>query len=86
MLSREKINSGATYYILDASQHERIKDFISVGGFNLISESWDICMLLGGFGGMLPRENFKKWCVLEYILLQFCQKNLQKCLFCIQKF
>ena len=24
MLSREKINSGATYYILDASQHERI--------------------------------------------------------------
>ena len=24
MLSREKINSGAPYYILDASQHERI--------------------------------------------------------------
>ena len=37
--------------------------------------------LLGGFGGMLPQENFKKWCVLEYILLQFCQKNLQKCHF-----
>ena len=37
--------------------------------------------LLGGFGGMLPRENFKKWCNLEYILLQFSQKNLQKCYF-----
>ena len=34
--------------------------------------------LLGGFGGMLPRENLKKsaiWCVLESILLKFCQKN-----------
>ena len=31
-----------------------------------------------GFGGMLPRENFKNgaiWCVLESILLKFCQKN-----------
>ena len=31
--------------------------------------------LLGGFGGMLPREFFLNdaiWCVLEYILIRFC--------------
>ena len=34
--------------------------------------------MLGGFGGLLPRENFNNgaiWCVLESILLKFCQKN-----------
>ena len=35
--------------------------------------------LLGGFGGMLPRKKKIKngaiWCVLESILLKFCQKN-----------
>ena len=82
MLSREKINSGAPYYILDASQHERILDFISVGGFNLISRHagrGKATRLLGGFGGMLPRENLKKWCNLVRFGVQFCQKNLQKC-------
>ena len=34
--------------------------------------------LLGRFGGMLPRENFKKWCNLENILLKFCKKNCKK--------
>ena len=34
--------------------------------------------LLGGFGGLLPRENFLKWCNLvrfREILLKFCQQN-----------
>ena len=44
MLSRENVNSCAPYYILDASQQERISDFNSVGRFNLIFESGDICM------------------------------------------
>ena len=30
------------------------------------------CALLGGFGGMPPRENFLKWCNLVYILNRFC--------------
>ena len=61
------------------------------GGFKIFLEKWgylhgakrhaargEAMRLLGGFGGMLPRENFKKgaiWCVLESILLKFCQKN-----------
>ena len=35
--------------------------------------------LLGGFGGMLPREFVKNgaiWCVLENILLKFGNKKL----------
>ena len=42
-----------------------------MGGFNLISESakrhvgrGKATRLLGGFGGMLPGENLKKWCNL----------------------
>ena len=34
-----------------------------------------LCALLGGFGGMLPRENFLNgaiWCVLGCILIRFC--------------
>ena len=37
------------------------------GGSKVFLKSGGICMaleatrLLGGFGGMLPRENFKKW-------------------------
>ena len=27
---------------------------------------------LGGFGGMLPREIFFKWCNLVYIWIRFC--------------
>ena len=39
------------------------------GGSKFFWKSGGICMaiatrLLGGFGGMLPRENFKKWCNL----------------------
>ena len=47
------------------------------GGFKIILEKWgnlhgakrhaargEATRLLGGFGGMLPRENFKKWCNL----------------------
>ena len=30
------------------------------------------CALLGGFGGMHPREIFLKWCALVYILIRFC--------------
>ena len=29
------------------------------------------CDLLGGFGGMLPGENFFKWCNLVYIWIKF---------------
>ena len=32
----------------------------------------DRIALLGGFGGMLPRENFLKWCNLVYILIRSC--------------
>ena len=47
------------------------------GGFKIFLEKWGnlhgakrhaargfATRLLGGFGGMLPRENFKKWCNL----------------------
>ena len=47
------------------------------GGFKIFLEKWgnlhgakrhaargEATRLLGGFGGMLPRENFKKWCNL----------------------
>ena len=39
------------------------------GGFKIFLEKWGYLhgatwRLLGGFGGMLPRENFKKWCNL----------------------
>ena len=37
------------------------------------------CALLVGFGGMLPRENFLKWCVLVYIWIRFFTlKNFKK--------
>ena len=40
------------------------------------------CALLGGFGGMLPRENFLKWCNLVRFGVYFDQilslKNIQK--------
>ena len=31
------------------------------------------CALLGGFGGMLPRENFLKWCNLVRFRVYFYQ-------------
>ena len=37
--------------------------------------------LLGGFGACFPEiflKNGAIWCVLEYILLQFCQKKIVK--------
>ena len=54
------------------------------GGSKFFWKSWKSCSawqnhaFTRGFGGMLPRENFKSgaiWCVLESILLKFCQKN-----------
>ena len=64
------------------------------GGFKIFLEKWgylhgakrhaprgQATRLLGGFGCMLPRENFKNgaiWCVLESILLKnshFLYKN-----------
>ena len=62
------------------------------GGFKNFLEKWGYLhgakrhaargkatRLLGGFGGMLPREIFflngAIWCVLESILLTFCQKK-----------
>ena len=44
--------------------------------------------LLGGFGGMLPRENLKKWCNLVRFGVYFAAilwKKFAKMLFCIQK-
>ena len=42
------------------------------------------CALLGGFGGMLPRENFLKWCNLvrfgEYFDQILSLKNFKKTL------
>ena len=34
--------------------------------------------LLGGFGGMLPRENFSKWCNLVRFCVYFVFKKFQK--------
>ena len=57
------------------------------GGVKLILESGGIYIarsttrLLGGSGACSPEKIFKNgaiWCVLEYILLQFCQKKLVK--------
>ena len=55
------------------------------GGSKYFLKSGGICIaqseatrLLGGLGGMLPREIFKNgaiWCVLENILLKICKKN-----------
>ena len=93
MLSREKINSGAPYYIrcisawaylgfhFGARVQSNFRKWGYMHGAKRHAGRGKATRLLGGFGGMLPRENFKKWCVLEYILLQFCQKNLQKCYF-----
>ena len=64
------------------------------GGFKIFLEKWgnlhgakrhaargEATRLLGGFGGMLPEKILKNgaiWCVLESILLKFCQKNIFK--------
>ena len=64
------------------------------GGFKIFLEKWgnlhgakrhaargEATHLLGGFGGMLPRENFKKWCNLvrfrEYFA-KILSKNIFK--------
>ena len=66
------------------------------GGPRILFSDLEICMaLLGGFGGMLPRENFLKWCNLvrfgvyfDKILslknfnnYHFLYKNLKNCNF-----
>ena len=44
--------------------------------------AWRSHAFARGFGGMLPRENFKKWCNLvrfrEYFAKKFCQKIILK--------
>ena len=93
MLSRENVNSCAPYYILDASQQERIMDSFRwkvqsnfrkwgyMQGAKCHAARDKATRLLGGFGAC-SLENFLKngaiWCVLEYILLQFCQKKIVK--------
>ena len=70
------------------------------GGVQNFSEKWgylhgakrhaargEATRLLGGFGGMLPRENFKKWCNLvrfrEYFAKILSKNNLKKLSFFI---
>ena len=65
------------------------------GGFKIFLEKWgnlhgakrqaargEATRLLGGFGGMLPRENFKKWCNLvrfrEYFAKILSKKYFKK--------
>ena len=55
-------------YMYSISGVSRIS-FRGVGGFKIFLEKWgylhgEVTRLLGGFGGMIPRENFKKWCNL----------------------
>ena len=55
------------------------------GGFKIFLVKWgylhgEATRLLGGFGGMLPREIFKKWCNLvrfrEYFAKILSKNNL----------
>ena len=93
MLSRENFNNGALYDILHAFQQGRIYDFISGGGECQINfrklgslhgakhATRGKATRLLGPGACSPEKNFKKgaiWCVLEYILLQFCPKKFSK--------
>ena len=43
------------------------------GGARIFFSDLGICMLLGGFGGMLPRENFSKRCNLVRFRVYFDQ-------------
>ena len=47
------------------------------GGFKIFLDKWGYLhgakRLLGGFGGMLPRENFKKWCNLVRFMEYFAK-------------
>ena len=53
------------------------------GGFKIFLEKWgylhgEATRLLGGSGACSPEKIFKNgaiWCVLESILLKFCQKS-----------
>ena len=71
------------------------------GGFKIFLEKWgyldgakrhaaggEATRLLWGFGGMLPRENFKKWCNLvrfrEYFATILSKNNLKKVIFYIK--
>ena len=84
MLSRENVNSCAPYYILVASQQERIR-FHFGGKVQSNFRNWG-CMhgaerLLGRFGVCSPEfflKNGAIWKVLENILLQICQKKIVK--------
>ena len=46
-------------------------DFGGGGGFKLVLEKWGHMRMLGGFGGMLPRENFLKLCNLVRFSVYF---------------
>ena len=43
------------------------------GGPRIFFQIWKPCALLGGFGGMPPRENFFKWCNLVRFGVYFDQ-------------
>ena len=43
----------------------------------------DMLRFAKGFGGMLPQENIKNWCISVYILIKFCIKKLSKIIFSI---
>ena len=61
--------------------------YFSGGGESKIfwGKSGRICMAMGGGFGSMPPEFFFKWCVLENILLKFCQnKNLKIFIFHIK--
>ena len=58
------------------------------GGSKFVWKSGGICMVLGGFGGMLPREKKKKWCNLvrfrEYFAKILSKNNLKIVIFYIK--
>ena len=73
-------------YSVDCSVQGRPQDLVGGGGgknfiFQIFKYHAKPCALLGGFGGMLPREIFQNgaiWCVLVYILIRFCFYKISK--------
>ena len=77
MLPRENFNNGAPYDILDASLQGVLRILFQGAGCQINFRKWGYLLsaklhatrgkatrLLGGIGGMLPREDFKKRCNL----------------------
>ena len=81
--------------ILSMSTSSGVSRISFRGGFKIFLEKWgnlhgakrhaargEATRLLGGFGGMLPRENLKKWCNLvrfrEYFAKILSKKYLKK--------